>query len=141
MTAISFYGVKMANEDIELLRGKKLVKMLAKKIKDEASSLKSDSKLQDPIKIIAPFLTEKAKTVLDQALIQYPLETKNLLSLLVKYVINGKLSTSIITGEELLTLFHRLGIYVKMPTRIFIKEKNKIKSLEEKIKEKLGKES
>ncbi len=130
----------MANEDIELLKSKKLAKMLAERIKAKNSSLKSNSKLQDPTKIITPFLTERAKAVLDQALIQYPLETRNLLSLLAKYVINGKLSTSI-TGEELLTLFHRLGIYVKMPTRIFVKEKNKIKSLEEKIKEELGKES
>jgi DNA-binding TFAR19-related protein (PDSD5 family) len=130
----------MADEDLELLRSKRLVKMLADKIKAEADSLKSNSKLQDPIKIVSPFLTDRAKTVLNQALIQYPLETRNVLSLLAKYAIDNKLSTSI-TGEELLSLFHRLGIYVRMPTRIFIKDKNKRKSLEEKIREELSKES
>jgi len=128
------------DEDIELLKSKKFTEMLAKKIKAEADSLKSNSKLQDPIKIISPFLTDRAKTVLSQALMQYPLETRNVLSLLAKYAIDNKLPISI-TGEELLTLFHRLGIYVRMPTRIFIKEKNKRKSLEEKIKEELSGES
>jgi len=128
------------DEDIELLKSKKLAEMLAKKIKAEADSLKSNSKLQDPIEIISPFLTDRAKAVLSQALIQYPLETRNILSLLAKYAIDNKLPNSI-TGEELLTLFHRLGIYVRMPTRIFIKEKNKRKSLEEKIKEELSGES
>jgi len=130
----------MMDEDIELLKSKKFAEMLAKKIKAEADSLKSNSKLQDPIKIISPFLTDRAKTVLSQALIQYPLETRNVLSLLAKYAIDNKLPISI-TGEELLTLFHKLGIYVRMPTRIFIKEKNKRKSLEEKIKEELSGES
>jgi DNA-binding TFAR19-related protein (PDSD5 family) len=130
----------MMDEDIELLKSKKFTEMLAKKIKAEADSLKSNSKLQDPIKIISPFLTDRAKTVLSQALMQYPLETRNVLSLLAKYAIDNKLPISI-TGEELLTLFHRLGIYVRMPTRIFIKEKNKRKSLEEKIKEELSGES
>lgn len=128
------------NEDIELLRSKKLIKILAEQIKNKTNDSKPFLKSQDPIKIITPLLTDKAKNVLNQALIQYPIETKTVLSLLAKYVASGKLSANI-TGEELLALFYRLGIYVRMPTRIFVKEKNEVKSLGEKIKEKLSKES
>lgn len=140
VAAIISHGAKIMNEDIELLRSKKLIKMLAEQIKNKINGPKAPLKSQDPIKIIAPLLTDKARDVLEQALIQYPIETKAVLSLLAKYAASSKLPTNI-TGEELLALFHRLGIYVRMPTRIFVKERNEVKPLGEKIKEKLNRGS
>ena len=54
--------------------------------------------------------------------------------MLVKLIIEGKIRNKI-SGEELYGLFRRLGIRVRLKTRIKILEHGELKSLEDKIRE------
>jgi DNA-binding TFAR19-related protein (PDSD5 family) len=54
---------------------------------------------------------------------------------LVQLILEGKVEEKI-SGEELYSFFHQLGLRVELKTRIQFMEHGKLRSLEEKMKEK-----
>jgi DNA-binding TFAR19-related protein (PDSD5 family) len=81
------------------------------------------------------FFVGKAWEVLEAARLQYPKELKCIEEVLLKLISEGKIREKI-NGEELCSFFHQLGLRVKLETHIQFMEHGKLKSLEEKMKEK-----
>ena len=65
---------------------------------------------------------------------QYPQATKHIERTLVKLILEKRIGSSI-TGEQLNGMLRRLGLKVRLQTKIRVLEHGKIKSLEQKIKE------
>jgi len=129
----------MSDSELEALRQKKLLQ-LRRQFERRAEKPKMETqeteKVQvvDPKKVLNQFLVDRASEVLSAAKAQYPQEASQIENMLVKLITEEKIRSKI-TGEELYGLFRRLGLRVRLQTRIHIVEHGKVKSLEEKIKE------
>jgi len=77
----------------------------------------------------------QAWEVFEAAKLQYPQETKRIEDVLVQLISEGKIRKKI-SGGELYSFFHKLGLRIELKTRIRFMEHGKLKSLEEKMKEK-----
>jgi len=122
----------VSDRELEALRQKKLMEL--KKILQRREKEKSKEKREDPRKILDKFLIGRAWEVLNAAKAQYPQVGRYVENMLVRLIMEGKIRNKI-SGEELYGLFRRLGIRVRLKTRIKILEHGKLKSLEDKIKE------
>jgi len=121
----------VSEDELSAIRRKKLEelqKKLAKKVEKE--------KKIDVKEILNKTFKGRAWEVFNSASYQYPEPMKKISDLLVKLVLAGKLSQ--LNGEQLYTFLRRLGLRVRLKTRIKITEHGKIKSLSEKIKEDLN---
>jgi len=128
----------MSDEDIELnlLRLKKLKQLRERardKEKEEGTEL-SKGKEESPRSLVAKFLDSKASEILDIASYQFPKETEAVIGMLASLIKKGTLSETL-DGPTLYRLFLRLGIPVKLKTRIVYYEDGKVKSIAEKLKE------
>lgn len=121
--------MKDVDSEIEHLKLKKLQKLMSSMKKREMG--KRDSK-----SILKPFLSSRAITVLGQAEKQFPLATRRVVELLVKLV-NAGVIKSQITGEEMLWLFRRLGLPVRMKMKIKYLKGGKLESLEERFRKEI----
>ena len=122
----------MSDRELEAIRQKKLMKL--KRLLQEREKGKSEEKSEDPRRILNQFFVGRAWEVLNAAKAQYPEVGRYIENTLVKLIMEGKIKSKI-SGEELYWLFRRLGIRVRLKTRIRILEHGKLKSLEEKIRE------
>lgn len=130
----------MSGEDIELnlLRLRKL-KQLQKRAREkekekepmEGSKGKGE---ESPRNLVSKFLDGKASEILDIASYQFPKETEAVIGMLASLIKKGALSETL-DGLTLYHLFLRLGIPVKLKTRIVYFEDGKVKSIAEKLKE------
>jgi len=127
----------MSDEDIELnlLRLKKL-KQLRERARDKGKepAEASKGKEESPRSLVSKFLDSKASEILDIASYQFPRETEAVIGMLASLIKKGTLSETI-DGPTLYRLFLRLGIPVKLKTRIVYYEDGKVKSIAEKLKE------
>jgi len=127
----------MSDEDIELnlLRLKKL-KQLRERARDKGKEPAevSKGKEESPRSLVSKFLDSKASEILDIASYQFPKETEAVIGMLASLIKKGTLSETI-DGPTLYHLFLRLGIPVKLKTRIVYYEDGKVKSIAEKLKE------
>lgn len=122
----------MSDRELESLRQKKLMEL--KRLLQKREKEKRGEERVDPRKILDKFFIGRAWEVLNAAKAQYPQVARYVENMLVKLIMEGKIRSKI-SGEELYGLFRRLGIRVRLKTRIQILEHGKLKSLEEKIKE------
>jgi DNA-binding TFAR19-related protein (PDSD5 family) len=133
--ALRIYSA-MSEDDIELnlLRLKRL-KQLREKALGAGKEPSPAKKLEeDPRSVISKFLDNKAIEILDTAYAQFPSETEVMIKMLADLVKRGAIKETI-DGPTLYHLFLRVGIPVKLRTRIVYYEDGKVKSLEEKLKE------
>ena len=127
----------MSDEDIELnlLRLKKLKQLQERaRDKEKESTEGIKGKEENPRSLVSRFLDDKASEILDIASYQFPKETEAVIGMLASLIKKGALS-EMLDGPTLYHLFLRLGIPVKLKTRIVYYEDGKVKSLEEKLKE------
>jgi len=129
----------MSDSELEALRHKKLLEMrrqFERKAEKPKLETQETEKVQavDSKKVLDRFFVDRAWEVLGAAKAQYPQDASRIEKMLVKLISEGKIRGKI-TGEELYGLFRRLGLRVRLQTRIHIVEHGKVKSLEEKIKE------
>lgn len=118
-----------------MIRYRKLMELRKRLMeKTEPESEAEKPREVNPDEVLDKFFVDRAWEVLNAARAQYPEVTQHIVKVLVKLILEGKIREKI-TGEELYSLFLRLGYRVRLPTRINIVEHGKIKSLEEKIKE------
>ncbi|MCS7120027.1 MAG: DNA-binding protein [Nitrososphaerota archaeon] len=123
----------MSDWELETIRRKKLLQL--KKSLEKRSDLESEKagKPSDR-EVLSAYLADRAWEVLNAAKIQYPEAGSWMEATLAKLIREGKIKTKI-SGEELYSIFLRLGVKVRLPTRIKVLEHGEIKSLEQKIKE------
>ena len=122
----------MSDRELEALRQKKLMEL--RRLLQKREKEKRGEERVDPRKILDKFFIGRAWEVLNAAKAQYPQVARYVENMLVKLIMEGKIRSKI-SGEDLYGLFRRLGIRVRLKTRIQILEHGKLKSLEEKIKE------
>lgn len=108
--------------------------MELKKLLQRKEKEKTEEKRVDPQQILNQFFIGRAWEVLNAAKAQYPQVARYVENVLVRLIMEGKIRNKI-SGEELYGLFRRLGVRVRLRTRIKILEHGKLKSLEEKIRE------
>jgi len=123
----------MADSELELLRRRKLMEMqkrLAQKTREEAEK----GEAMDAKRVLDQIFTGRAWEVLNAARDQYPQVTERVEEALVRLVLEGRMQEKI-SGEELYAFFRQLGLRVRLETRIRVMEHGKLKTLEEKIRE------
>ena len=129
----------MSDEDIELnlLRLKKLKKLQERaRDKREHGHVEGSKGAEEetPQRIVSKLLDSKAAEILEIASYQFPKETEAVVKMLAGLIKRGDLAETI-DGPTIYHLFLRLGIPVKLQTKIVYYEDGKVKSLEEKMKE------
>lgn len=126
----------MSGEDLELekLKLKRLIELQARLAKAEAERARPPP---DPFKVVEERLVGRGREVLEAALQQHPTVAKALVRELARLILEGKL-TGKISGEILHQLFQALGYPVRLETKIYYAEKGEVKSLAERLRERLS---
>ena len=127
----------MSNDNtLELLKRRKLLEMQRRLLLKKNLELmqKKVEKSEDPHKILMKAFVGRGLEVWNAAEQQYPMITQKILPELVSLINTGKL-TSQITGEQLYWLFNRLGLRIRLNTKIRIMEKGKLKTIADKLRE------
>jgi len=117
--------------ELEALKRRKL-SMMERKLKEVASPAAKATETVDPWAVVGSRLAGRGKEVLEAARVQYPNETEIIVKQLAA-MITAKLLEEPLSGELLFTLFRRLGLAVRLETKIVYSEHGKVKSLAEKL--------
>jgi DNA-binding TFAR19-related protein (PDSD5 family) len=120
---------------IEFLRRKKLAE-LQKKLIAEKLKEKEQAKTLNIEEALNKVFVGRAWEVFQAAQAQYPEATKKIGEWLAQLINEGKIK-EFISGEQLLLFFRRLGLNVRLKTEIRVLENGELKSLADKLKEKL----
>jgi len=122
-------------EDKELERWKhqKLFEMRKRWLAREAGK---EKEIEDPKRVLSRVLIGRALEVLNAAERQYPEAVPQIKKALAQLISTGKLKGPV-NGEQLLWFFKRLGLNIRLETRIRILEHGELKTIEEKLKAKL----
>jgi len=124
------------SDELELYKRKKLLEMqmrlLAKKAEEEKKQEEPEGAL-GPKEVLNRIFVGRAWEVFEAARRQYPQVTQTLQDELVRLILSGKLKEQI-TGEQLLWLFRKMGLNVRMETKIRILESGELKTIAEKLK-------
>ena len=121
-------------EDMELerLKRRKMLKFMNELFRKK---FEKEREIHDSKKVLGKILTDRAWDVLRAAESQYPKATRQVVDELARLVLERKLSRPISAGQ-LMLLFRSLGMNVRLQTRICVLENGKLKTLEEKLREK-----
>lgn len=119
------------DEELELLRRRRRAELMNRL---QTRKAEQGRKRGDPKKILRRIVTDRAWEVLKVAESQYPEATCRIEEQLARLVSKGELEGPIL-GGQLLWLFRRLGMNVRLETRIHILEHGKLKTIGEKLKE------
>jgi len=124
------------SEELELYKRRKLLEMqmrfLAKKAEEEKKQ-EEPERAPDPKEVLNRIFVGRAWEVFEVARRQYPRVTQTLQDELVRLILSGRLKEQI-TGEQLLWLFRKMGLNVRMETKIRILESGELKTIAEKLK-------
>ena len=125
----------MSNDDSDELEAIKAKKMLEFQQRMTATQRKPEQKKEvDDMTLVRSRLVNRGDEVLDAALSHYPQATMKVVQYIAKLYRSGKLDEPI-PGEELLALFHDLGMRVRLETTITYVKDGKRVSLSEKFKQ------
>jgi len=119
------------DEELERLRHRRMSELM-KRLRVKAGE--EERKREDPKRVLRAVLTDRAWEVLKAAESQYSEATCRVEEQLAHLVSKGELEGPIL-GGHLLWLFRRLGMNVRLETRIRILEHGKLKTIGEKLKE------
>jgi DNA-binding TFAR19-related protein (PDSD5 family) len=114
------------DSELRLIMNRKLRELMAKASK-EAKQEKT------PRDILLSHLVDRGEEVLAAAEAQYPNETKAIVIKLAELYSSGRMEGDI-SGGELLYLFRRLGLDVRIETSIKVEEHGKLVDLSDKFK-------
>ncbi len=121
------------DKELEILKQRKLLEL---KRKLAGKNRETEKGKADPKKILYRFLTPKAAEVLEAAEKQYPQVTPQIINALAEAVLTGRIRKEI-TGGELLWFLRYIGLNVKIETKIAFLERGKLKTIGDKLKEKM----
>ncbi len=123
--------------DIEILKAKKMQEIMQRMMKQKKKdNIEKDIKKREPSEreILLSYLYDRGDEVLNLAESQFPSETRAIVSRIVELINSGEINRKI-SGGDLLSLFHTIGINVKINTTIKIEEHGKYMSFAEKLKQ------
>jgi len=124
------------DKELELYKRKRLLEMqmrlLAKKAEEEKKQEEVE-RAPDPKEVLNRIFVGRAWEVFEAARRQYPQVTQTLQDELVQLILSGKLKEQI-TGEQLLWLLRKIGLNIRMETKIRILESGELKTVAEKLK-------
>lgn len=129
----------MSDKELERLKRRRMLKLQRKVLmessKEEDTKNEVDVDLTKPTnqEILSSVFRGRSMEVYKTALRQFPNMVPNVEEFLVEAIRTGKIKGEI-NGAELYQFFNRIGIPVRLKTRIRFAEKGELKSLEEKIK-------
>ena len=137
----------MSDEDNELekLKAKRLAEMqknLLSKKEEESRQPKEQSKNTMPSsrEILVKRLGYRGLEVLENAELQYPNETKIIVTKIAELLSSGEIDEEI-DGGKLLLLFRSVGLNIRMKTTINVEQDGKFVSLSDKLSNKSGPDS
>jgi DNA-binding TFAR19-related protein (PDSD5 family) len=122
----------MADTELDRLRKRKLLQIQKRFLKGKTEG-KAISKEEEKWALLNQVFIDRAWEVFRAVKLQYPEETKRIEEVLVRLIMEGKIKEKI-SGEELYSFFHQLGLRIELKTCIRFMEHGKLKSLEEKMK-------
>ncbi|MCD6530573.1 hypothetical protein J7L06_09900 [Candidatus Bathyarchaeota archaeon] len=120
----------MSDSELEAIRRKKLRELMRK-----LTSKKEGRESLDPEKILGRVFRGRAWEVYTAACSQYPQVMEKVRDALVRLVLAGRLNE--ISGEQLYLFLRRLGLRVRLETKIKVLEHGKLKSLADKLREEI----
>jgi DNA-binding TFAR19-related protein (PDSD5 family) len=120
----------MSDKELTALREKKL-RELQKKFGEKRTQPQQVNKDD----VLNKIFKDRAWEVFNAALSQFPDATSKVREVLVKLASSGKLKE--VTGEDLFVFLRKLGLDVKLNTKITYASHGQLRSLEEKMKEEL----
>jgi len=119
--------------ELERLKSRKIQDMQRRLLEQEKKKAVQQKQPQAPRELLKTILVGRAWEVLDAAERQYPVPTRALEAELVRLVLAGQLKGPV-SAEELMWLFRRLGMDVRLETKIQVFESGELKSLADKFK-------
>ncbi|MCW3988338.1 MAG: hypothetical protein NWE87_08510 [Candidatus Bathyarchaeota archaeon] len=129
------------DSSIELLKRRRLLDIRRKLLIERAESMKEEEQEKEqgqeklgPKDVLKKRFVGRAWEVWYTAEAQYPEVMVRLADAMVSLIKAGKLSGPI-TGEQLYSFFRRLGLRVRLKTKIRIYEGGELKSIADKLKE------
>lgn len=131
------------DSNIELLKRRRLLDIRRKLLIERAESMKEEEQEKEkkpgqeklgPKEVLKKRFVGRAWEVWYTAEAQYPEVMVRLADAMVSLIKAGKLSGPI-TGEQLYSFFRRLGLRVRLKTKIRIYEGGELKSIADKLKE------
>ncbi len=121
------------DRDFELILMKKMLKYQRMAIAEQLEKIKSSTR-RDPEEVVREYLTERAREVLEYAKVQYPEITREVIKKLAELIEKGTIHEQL-DAVTLLNIFRSIGVEVKLPTRIVIREGGRTISISEKLRE------
>ncbi len=129
--------------EIDLLKRRKLLKMRRRLLLERAEARKEEAQAKpgstdekaklEPKAVLKKRFVDRASEVWDAAEAQYPAVTAQIASALVSLMDAGRLAGPI-SGEQLYAFFRRLGLRVRLATKIRIYESGELKTIADKMK-------
>jgi len=119
--------------ELERLKARKMQKIQRRLLEQEKQKASDGKQPPSPREVLKTVLVGRAWEVLDAAERQYPAPTRALETELARLVRAGRLKGPI-TAEQLMWLFRRLGLDVRLETKIQVYESGELKSLADKFK-------
>lgn len=120
---------------LQLLKRRLLIeKMEAEKQEEETDAPSPPAPPPQPTEILRRVFVGRAWEVWNAAMAQYPQVTKEFEGALVKLIKSGRLRNQI-SGEQLFWFFRRLGVRVRLNTKIRIYESGELKSIADKLRD------
>jgi DNA-binding TFAR19-related protein (PDSD5 family) len=122
-----------SDAELERLKARKMQKIQRRLLEQEKQKASDEKQPPSPKEVLKTVLVGRAWEVLDAAETQYPAPTRALETELARLVRAGRLKGPI-TAEQLMWLFRRLGLDVRLETKIQVYESGELKSLADKFK-------
>ncbi len=133
----------MSDDDSELerLKAKRLAEMQQnissrKEIEKSEDNLKQ-KETKNPRDILITHLGFRGIEVLENAELQFSIDTKTVVEKLAELITSGEITENI-DGGKLLMLFRSIGLNIRMQTKINVEQDGKFVSLSDKLSNKLS---
>ncbi len=127
----------MSDEDLtlKLLRLRKMRQRLSELAKQrEATEAATERAQTDPVEELKKNVEGRGEEVIGAALTENPELVRRVAAALVKAIREGRVETPIDPGD-LLALFRRLGLNVKVETRLLVQKRGETKDLRKALEE------
>src|SRR5574339_631687 len=127
------------NEDhyIAILKAKKMKEIMERMAKQQKEKTLKEMNIKNislEKEAILSYLYDRGDEVLALAELQFPDQTRIIISRILELIKEGEI-TKKISGEELITLFRSLGLNIKVKTTIKIEDHGKYVSFADKLKQ------
>ena len=122
----------MSDSELDAIRRKKL-----RRLQRKLASKKQTTETIDADQVLKRIFQGRAWEVFKSASYQFPSAMIKVKEILVKLALSGKLKA--VTGEQLYFFLRKIGLRVRLDTKINIESHGQLKSLEEKIRENMQK--